>query len=219
MTAADRKIRFVRFRPDDATEVAELRRQRVLCGWGLEKVDLWLKQVQRGVKNLYWIYVDPQPPIAEFEPLNLEPTKYGPPPPDPTFAPIGHVSLDWEDYEGEIELADKERGILTLATFFILGSLQGSGLGNLVMREMEKMAASPELDASVLTLNTLDGNVGRDPAFWARLGVPYKTRINEDWYARLGYTPFRRGVERYPSKAFDGTEFLAEAVFMSKALK
>jgi hypothetical protein len=27
---ADRRIRFVRFRPDDPTEVAELRRQRVV---------------------------------------------------------------------------------------------------------------------------------------------------------------------------------------------
>lgn len=171
--------------------------------------------------------------------LNLEPTTAGPPPPDPTFTPIGHVSLDWEDYGGEAELADKAKGICTLATFFILGSLQGGGLGkyvvvvlfslrhlprkdrpltmrvcvsSLVMREMEKMAAGPELDAAVLTLNTLDGDVARDPAFWARIGVPYKPRINEDWYTRLGYTAFRRGIPRYPSVAVDGTDFLAEAV-------
>jgi hypothetical protein len=74
------------------------------------------------------------------------------------------------------------------------------------------MAAGPELDAAVLTLNTLDGDVARDPAFWTKLGVPYKTRINEDWYTRLGYTAFRRGIPRYPSVAADGSEFLAEAV-------
>ncbi|GAA5885490.1 hypothetical protein JCM3774_003368, partial [Rhodotorula dairenensis] len=177
-------------------------------------------------QNLYWIYVNStSPPRAEeeaeevAEPLNLEPTKTGPRRPDPTFAPVGHVSLDWEDYLGEVELADRSRGILTLASFFILVSMQGGGLGNLVMHEMETMAAGPELDASVLTLNTLDGNVARDPAFWARLGVPPIKRINEDWYARLGYSPFRRGIERYPSKAVDGSDFLAEAVFMRKALK
>ncbi|KWU46931.1 hypothetical protein RHOSPDRAFT_31754 [Rhodotorula sp. JG-1b] len=216
---ADRRIRFVRFRPDAPTEVAELRRQRVLCGWGLENVDQWLKQVERGVKNLYWIYVDPQPALSATEMLNLEPTKAGPPPPDPNFTPIGHVSLDWEDYGGEDELADKAKRICTLATFFILGSLQGGGLGNLVMREMEQMAAGPELDASVLTLNTLDGDVHRDPAFWAKLGVPHKSRCNEDWYTRLGYSAFRRGIPRYPSIAFDGSEFLAEAVYMRKTLK
>lgn len=80
------------------------------------------------------------------------------------------------------------------------------------MREMEQMAAGPELDASVLTLNTLDGDVHRDPAFWAKLGVPHKSRCNEDWYTRLGYSAFRRGIPRYPSIAFDGSEFLAEAV-------
>ena len=80
------------------------------------------------------------------------------------------------------------------------------------MREMEQMAAGPELDASVLTLNTLDGDVHRNPAFWAKLGVPHKSRCNEDWYTRLGYSAFRRGIPRYPSVAFDGSEFLAEAV-------
>jgi hypothetical protein len=86
----------------------------------------------RRMQNLYWIYVDPQPPLSETEMLNLEPTTAGPPPPDPKFTPIGHVSLDWEDYGGEDELADKAKGICTLATFFILGSLQGGGLGKYV---------------------------------------------------------------------------------------
>ena len=84
------------------------------------------------MQNLYWIYVDPQPALSTTEMLNLEPTKAGPPPPDPNFTPIGHVSLDWEDYGGEDELADKAKGICTLATFFILGSLQGGGLGKYV---------------------------------------------------------------------------------------
>ncbi|GAA6015061.1 hypothetical protein JCM8202_004868 [Rhodotorula sphaerocarpa] len=219
MTAAARTVRFERFQPGEPVQVAELRRQRVLCGWGLENVDLWCRQVEEGVKNLYWIWVDPKPTLPETEVLNLDPTEVGPPAPDPTFTPIGHVSLDWEDYGGEAELADRARGICTVATFFILVSMQGGGLGNLVMREMEAMAAGPELNAAVITLNTLDGEVARNPEFWARMGVPFKSRINEDWYARLGYKAFRRGVERYPSKAVDGSDFLAEAVFMRKSLR
>lgn len=118
-----------------------------LCGWGLENVDLWCRQVEEGVKvrhgipfavkqelnlarqNLYWIWVDPKPTLPETEVLNLDPTEVGPPAPDPTFTPIGHVSLDWEDYGGEAELADRARGICTVATFFILVSMQGGGLG------------------------------------------------------------------------------------------
>lgn len=80
-----------------------------------------------------------------------------------------------------------------------------------VMKEMEAMAAGPELDASFVTLNTLDGEVSRQPEFWAKMGVA-PGRNNEEWYTRLGYEAFRRGIPRYPSKAVDGTEFLAEAV-------
>jgi GNAT superfamily N-acetyltransferase len=63
------------------------------------------------------------------------------------------VSLDWEDYEGDETLCDRENGVVTLATFFILLSQQGKGYGSVVMRQVEQMAV--EVGAKEITLNTV----------------------------------------------------------------
>ncbi|BGP36499.1 hypothetical protein JCM10450v2_000397 [Rhodotorula kratochvilovae] len=222
MTAM-RAIELVAFNPDDAREVEELKRQRELCGWGLHNVEIWREQVRRGVKNLYWVwptdrasYVTPS-----FEPLNNNPSVAGPPPPDPSFQPIGHVSLDWEDYDpNEDTLCDRAKGVCTLATFFILLSAQGKGTGSLVMKEMETMAVR-DLKATAITLNTVDGEFAAQPWWWERQGLPFseKTRINERWYDRLGYTAYKRAVPRYPAKSVVGEDILLEAVFMRKELR
>jgi hypothetical protein len=77
-----------------------------LCGWNLDKVEVWRDQCRRGVKvrfslligaaradyflrqNLYWIH--PAVPIEtpEFEPLNSDHSRAGPPPPDPSCAAL-----------------------------------------------------------------------------------------------------------------------------------
>lgn len=44
--------------------------------------------------------------IPDIEPLSIEP-KAGPPPPDVSFQPVGHIGLDWLDYRGDKSLADK----------------------------------------------------------------------------------------------------------------
>lgn len=41
-------LRFQPLDPDNAVEVAELRRQRMLCGWGLESVEKWLEMIRKG---------------------------------------------------------------------------------------------------------------------------------------------------------------------------
>jgi len=221
MTAV-RKIELVRFDPDSSAEVDELKRQRVLCGWGLQNVETWRDQVRRGVKNLYWIFPTDRASwtTPAVEPINhtAEP---GPPPPDPSFQPIGHVSVDWEDYDpNEATLCDRANGVCTLASFFILVSQQGKGLGSLVMKEMEAMAVV-DLDAKAITLNTVDGEFASQPWWWEQQGLPYssKTRNNEDWYKRLGYTPYKRAVPRYPCKTVDGRDILLESVFMRKELR
>ncbi|GAA6006655.1 hypothetical protein JCM10207_005007 [Rhodosporidiobolus poonsookiae] len=218
-------VRFARFQPDDDREVAELRRQRVLCGWGEESVDSWREQVRRGVKNLYWIFPTDEAaygPLPDEEPLSLDPTKTGPTAPDATFRPLGHVSMDWEDYAGDESLCDREKGIITLATFFILKSQQGKRLGSVVMKEMEALAAGPELNATVITLNTVDSEFAAKPEFWTRQGLPVPAadaRVNESWYARLGYTVYKRGIPRYPAvDVNDGSEWKMQAVFMRKEI-
>ncbi|GAA5969143.1 hypothetical protein JCM11641_007483 [Rhodosporidiobolus odoratus] len=223
MPGAAYPIRFIRFDVESEKETEELKRQRVLCGWQVEDVELWRDQVRRGVRNLYWIFpssLSTAPPLPEDEYLPYGSKEYGPRPADPAFRPTGHVALDWEDAKGEESLASKEKGVITLATFFILASQQGKGLGTAVMQEMETLAASPELGARAITLNTLDGNFASDPAWWARMGVTFSAELrnNERWYERYEYTAYRRAVPRYPAKTVDGEDILLESVFMRKEL-
>ncbi|GAA6032007.1 hypothetical protein JCM8097_003385 [Rhodosporidiobolus ruineniae] len=222
--SAPSPVRFARIDPESDREIAELSRQRILCGWGLENVDHWRQLIREDRRNMYWIFpTDPAVTAAlpDDEPLSLEAGKIGPPPPDPSFRPLGHVAVDWEDYDGEPTLASKDDRVCTLATFFILKSQQGKGLGSFVMKEMERQAVS-ELNARAITLNTVDGDRAADPAWWARIGVDAKaevTRNNERWYERYGYVAYRRGVPRYPHKTPSGEDILLEAVFMRKELQ
>ncbi|KPV78242.1 uncharacterized protein RHOBADRAFT_64361 [Rhodotorula graminis WP1] len=220
---ATRTIELVPFDPDRSTEVEELKRQRVLCGWGSDKVEVWRDQVRRGVKNLYWIFPTDRGAYKtpEFEPINHKVDEAGPPPPDLSFQPIGHVSVDWEDYDpNETTLCDRENGVCTLASFFILLSQQGKGLGSLVMKEME-LKAKHELGARSITLNTIDGEYASQPWWWEQQGLTFSaaTRNNEQWYQRLGYTAYKRAVPRYPTTTVDGRDILLEAVFMRKELQ
>lgn len=81
----------------------------------------------------------------------------GRPPPDPSFQPLGHIALDREDYcdPPNKDLASKETGVVTLATFFILKSQQGRGLGSAAMDLVEEEAKA--LGAPWITLNTSVG--------------------------------------------------------------
>jgi hypothetical protein len=85
-----------------------------LCGWGLEDVEKWRGFCRSGTRvrdlslrshtttdcavheqEMFWIFyedgVDFE--LPELEVLNLDNSRYGPPPPDASFRPIGHVAL------------------------------------------------------------------------------------------------------------------------------
>ncbi|GAA5929448.1 uncharacterized protein JCM15063_004152 [Sporobolomyces koalae] len=218
-------ITLVPFDPDNIVHVDTLRQQRILCDWAVDAIESWREQARRGVKGLYWVF--PKDGEAARTKLRLPPPeievinrtgKPGPPPPYRDFRPLGHASLDWEDYDGDASLASKELGICTIATFYILASQQGLGLGNLVMKALEEKAV--ELGAKEITLNTLCGVAGKTKELWALLGLEYdpdKTRLNEFWYERLNYKVYKR-APRYKDFAPDGTAIVLPAVFMRKSL-
>lgn len=134
-------VSLLAFEPDSPTHVAELRRQRVVCGWAEDHVDEWCDQVRRGDKvraaltgphgachtltrfqNLLWIVT----PEGHDRPADLNVSErglggaVGPAPPDVRFQPLGHVGLDWCDYLGDDTLANKEESTATIASFFLL---------------------------------------------------------------------------------------------------
>ncbi|GAA5856315.1 hypothetical protein JCM8547_000865 [Rhodosporidiobolus lusitaniae] len=209
-------VRFVRVDADSEQHLAELRRQRILCGWGLEAIPTWQRLIRTGIRDMFWIFPAEgvKEPEEVLEKLNLDRGKIGPPAPDPSFLPLGHVALDWEDYAGEPSLANKDEGVCTIATFFILLSQQGKGLGKVVMREMEKLAVSPELNAKVITLNTVDDDFASTDEYWAKQGLVKDPnyRRNEEWYGKLGYEVYRRAIPRYEMIDTNGEKYLSECV-------
>ncbi|GAA5844728.1 hypothetical protein JCM11251_007360 [Rhodosporidiobolus azoricus] len=220
-------VKFVRFNPESKLEVDELTRQRIICGWGADKIDLWLDLIARDVRNLYWIFpLRPEEyPLPDLESINPQVVvegaeTMGPSPVDEGFRPLGHVAIDWEDYYGDTSLADKEAKVVTLATFFIMPSQQGKKLGSVVMQEMEALAVK-DLDAVAITLSTIDGECASQPAWWEKQGVKWSPslRINEHWYDRIGYKAYKRGIPRYPYKDVDGSDGLLECVMMRKELR
>lgn len=107
-------------------------------------------------QNLYWIFPTDRASwtTPAVEPINhtAEP---GPPPPDPSFQPIGHVSVDWEDYDpNEATLCDRANGVCTLASFFILVSQQGKGLGSCVASSSLACSARPDSPKSSRTASS-----------------------------------------------------------------
>ncbi|ORY69269.1 hypothetical protein BCR35DRAFT_354630 [Leucosporidium creatinivorum] len=221
-------VDLVPFDPDNEVHVKELTRQRILCGWHTDMVETWRAKARKGDKGLRWIFRAKTPealerfkePLPEQEICSLS-RELGPPSPDPDFRPIGHASLDWVDeIDGvkELELADRERGIITFSTFFMLVSQHGLGLGNAVMDELERLAGPPAFGAKFITLNTMDRDYATDPEVWKMLpgGYDPKRRINEDWYARRGYKAFRRAIPRYQETGVDGSSLLLNAVYMRK---
>lgn len=44
----DSSLHFQPLNPDDLKEIAELRRQRLLCGWGFDSIDKWLDMIRKG---------------------------------------------------------------------------------------------------------------------------------------------------------------------------
>ncbi|GAA5835006.1 hypothetical protein JCM3766R1_002068 [Sporobolomyces carnicolor] len=227
-TLPDEVIDLVPFDPDDPVQVETLTQQRVLCGWQIDMVDTWREQARRNVKGLYWIMpADTELartrlrfPLPEREELNMSAagsqagSGLGPPAPHQHFRPLGHASLDWEDYERDASLADRENGVITIATFYILNSQQGLGLGNVVMKALERKAI--QQGARQVTLNTLCSRAAASLA-GSDSPLPPDTRLNESWYERLGYEAYKR-EPRYKDQDKFGRPIKLTAVFMRKPL-
>jgi GNAT superfamily N-acetyltransferase len=125
---------------------------------------------------------------------------------------IGHWALDWSDYGDDTSLAAYIDRRITFATFFLLTSQTGQGLGNAVMDIAERLALN--VGAKVITLNTLDGVEATSVEFWKRIGVVYDptARVNETWYLKRGYIPYKR-LHRYPeTDVFTGEAILLKGV-------
>lgn len=83
------------------------------------------------MQSLQWVFLaspeDPTTPIPYIPAVQDD----GPPPAEPcrSFAPVGHVAMDWEAAIGIPEVASKEEGNIYFSGLYVLNSAQGRGLG------------------------------------------------------------------------------------------
>ena len=62
-------------------------------------------------QGLYWIFPKPENAaeylVPDDDKMNFMGDKIGPPHPDKSFRPLGHISLDWCDYMNDESLANR----------------------------------------------------------------------------------------------------------------
>ena len=195
----------------DGYEYGELRRQRVLCGWDyeVEKLEKWKRDMDAKTRSIFWI--------------NLPATDSKSCP-----NPVGHIGLNSERDPPELDLANPDKSVMEISTFFILPEHRHGGLGRTAVEMVESYATKEPYgspNCKVITINTIsrrytenDGDEWR--GVYARRGLraPPKGKSVEDWYASMGYVKWKE-EPRYPDRLQDGTEVKLIAVFMKKTIQ
>lgn len=196
-------------------EFDELQRQRVKCGWYHERefIEKWRKMADEQTKSMFWIV-----------PIHLIGT------PSPACF-VGHIAFQSVSNENrdasdsELDMANPDKSVLLISTFFILPEYSGGGLGRAAMEELEVMTRIEpygSLKCKALTLHTASRRyVEDDEGEWRRVReglvqtLPPKGRSVEDWYTRMGYVKWKE-EPRYPEKLADGSDVVLVASFLKK---
>jgi ribosomal protein S18 acetylase RimI-like enzyme len=209
----------------DNQEYLEFQQQRVVCGWNFEDETLskFRDEIDAKLKSLFWIMV-PAAVVARTQPSSTDPAA-----PD---VRVGHISLDSIAHPPDPSLAQADRSILTISTFFIAPAYRSLGAGRAAMDIAEAYAitepyGSPNCKA--IAVNTASRRYAEDDGpEWNGL----KDRLvegtsdmtfrkggsNEDWYTKRGYVKYKEEL-KYPAKLNDGTELKLLAVFLKKTLQ
>ncbi|KAA8643366.1 hypothetical protein EYZ11_012889 [Aspergillus tanneri] len=200
----------------DADQLAELLRQRVLCGWDHtpEKLQQWKTKQAEGLKSLFW--------ITTTNSNHNNNNHNG----ENESILAGHISLDAYSDPPDAELARADKSVLAIQTFFILPEYRALRLGRRAMDLAERMAVQEPYgspNCSVMALTALskrymydEGPEGR--GFWDRIGMPMPEFSIQEWYEKLGYVGWKE-EPRYQEKTVDGGVVWLWEVFMRKELK
>lgn len=163
----------------DQDQVDELRRQRVICGWGHTPKDIasWRDAIDAQDRASFWIKPAARPEVR-----------------------AGHVSLDNQVDPPDLELANPDRSVLEITSFFILPEHRRGGLGRAVMATLERYAREQPYGSEncrTVTLTTMTRKYWEDDVWrekWVReLGFEPLERGTsyEDWYKRMGYVKWK----------------------------
>ena len=194
----------------DPIEFLELQRQRTICGWFYSDLELikWRDLQDQKLKSLFWITL---------------PASSGDPDPQGACLRVGHISLDAYADPPDLEVANPDKSILTVQTFFILPEYRADGFGRLAMDLTERLATQEPYGSEKcrwLTVNTVSKRYVFDESpewqgCWAKMGLAIPKWSNEVWYERRGYVKWKE-EPRYKLTTLDGQRIVLVAVFLRK---
>ena len=188
-----------------------LHKHRIICAWDLEPEVLrnWRDRMDAKTRAMFWI----TPPALESA--------------SGLARFVGHIGIESSVEPEDLELANPDKSVMTLSTFFIMPEHRGGGLGRAAVELAETYARIEPYgrrDCQAVTIHTIsrryveeDGDEWR--GMYARRGLeaPPKGKGTEDWYARMGYVKWKE-APKYHDVLKDGTEIMLIAVFMRKEL-
>lgn len=188
----------------DSDQVAELLRQRILCGWN--KTPAFVTNLRdamdAGSKAAFWITLPQDSLLSEAheQAQQLQQQQQ---------TRIGHVSLDSTAFPEDLTLANPyDKSVLTISNLFILSEHRRGGIARAAVDMLMKLAkeepwGSPNCKAVAVTAHSKkyhDDDEWRARFEWlCGMPAPERGRANEDWYVRMGFVKFKE-EERYPSE-------------------
>jgi GNAT superfamily N-acetyltransferase len=208
------KCELIPINLDNEHEFEELRQQRIICGWNSEHriLEGWRNAMTRKIKSMFWIT------IHSTDDLKSTASQ---------VQKAGHISLDSASEPPDLELANPDKSVLTIATFFIYPAYRGGGLGRTAMGLVESYATKEPYgspNCKTIAINTLDKRYWEDDGWrtmWKRLGrkdAPTRGSSKEAWYERMGYVKWK-SEPRYQQRTEAGEPEMMIASFLRKKLQ
>lgn len=226
-----------------ASEARELVRQRVLCGWNYddETIAQWRAEIDAGTKGFFWIvlpardaHVKRAGSAADGKEDDDDDddggdggdgTSPGRHHRDSASVRVGHISLDSSVTPADLEVANPDKSVLTITSFFVLEEFRALGVGRAAMDHAERLAKEAPFGAPhcrAIAVHTVSKVYAYDEEERERwIGqefvgmVPERGRTNQEWYEKRGYVEWKRRP-MYPTRQKDGTEWTIVASFLKK---
>lgn len=191
--------------------------QRVICGWGADRIDKFKKGMAKGERTLFWIALP-----SNYKSEHTPTFKRG----EDEILPVGHIAIDKkddpeDDYQPDPTLVAPDGSILEITTLFVLPAFGALRLGAFAMDQCEMLAQQEPYgsrNCRAVTLTTLSsrylpgGIEGPDGmGRWEMLGEAMPLRDNISWYKRRGYVAYKEEI-RY------GVDLKWYGLFMRKEL-
>ncbi|KAG8903952.1 hypothetical protein FRB99_002475 [Tulasnella sp. 403] len=146
------RLRPFHVNPPSQEDIDNIRAQRIVCGWKVEYIPTWIKEIQAGERLMWFIHLPRTSPAEK-----------------PDEEAIGMVSLHLNDPQ-DATLANLRRDPpgdrVEVSALFIYPQYRRKGYGEAAILMMEEIARG--LGAKVSTMNT--AAAGENMAKYGRLG-------------------------------------------------